>query len=134
MAANSDGRNQNHRVSEILVNKEEGDDTSSVAGGSHILNDDDGSGIHSTSSPGSTGTGKSGGSESGGGSGSSHGNEDNFHKDGGAMSGARICFLLTLLAAASALAIAVWRVTATDQTDNFSAAVSRGVSSSLLPV
>lgn len=118
-AANDDGRKQNHRVAEIHVNTEEGEDTSSVAGGSHIVDDDDdGSGSHSTSSPGSTGTGKSGGSGS---AGSGH---ENFHKDGGAMSGARICFLLTLLAAASALAIVVWRVTATDQTDDFSTAVS----------
>jgi hypothetical protein len=48
-----------------------------------------------------------------------------FAKDGGALSGARCCFILTLLVAAGALATVVGLTTANNETEDFQVAVRK---------
>ena len=119
MATNGKSMHQmSHQVSEVLVKSQmEDDESSSVAAGG--IHGDDGSIDNQSSNSPSSDTRTSTSGNTGGNT-----NENIFNKERGALSGARCCFIMTLIVAAAALATVVSLVTTNEQTQAFAEAVS----------
>jgi hypothetical protein len=101
-------------------------DDSSVQSSLRDKDDESSQSQHNTSSGSHSGSGNGGGSETHtSNTGNARTHQDGlFHKDGGVLSRARFCFILTLLVAAWSLAIVVYTSTTNSETDDVTFAVS----------